>query len=153
MIRRFFAFLLAFSLLLPAAALGASVRGEDGRETDVPSGVSSLMDIVCTAAMLKDQIESIRKEIDDIERRQRELKLLRAQKISELDRALYRQAVEGMPFPSGTKVTVIYKNLNGIQERTVCYLGNPKPTRNSQPPTNEFVGLSRALAPGDKSPG
>ena len=25
--------------------------------------------------------------------------------------------------------------------------------KKGQPPTNEFVGLSRALAPGDKSPG
>lgn len=39
-----------------------------------------------------------------------------------------------MPFPSGTKVTVIYRNLNGILERTVCYLGDPKPTRNNEWP-------------------
>lgn len=55
--------------------------------------------------MLQDYIQSLRDELQDIERRQKELKILRSQKISQLDQALYRQALEGMPFPPGTKVT------------------------------------------------
>ena len=78
--------------------------------------------------MLQDYIKSLRDELQDIERRQKELKILRSQKISQLDQALYRQALEGMPFPPGTKVTVTYRNHNGTQERAICFLGEPKPT-------------------------
>ena len=76
------------------------------------------------------KINQLKADIEIIEAKQRELKAQRANKISELDKLLYAEALDSLPFPPGTKVKVYYiKDYARAYERMcVCFVGYPKPS-------------------------
>ena len=80
------------------------------------------------------KINQLKAEIEEIEAKQRELKVQRSLKISALDKLLYAEALESLPFPPGTKVKVYYvKDCARAYERMcICYVGYPKPNTTGQ---------------------